>query len=169
MSKTSQLSFRDAKVGDELILARIQTESWRSAFHEILSPEDLIRYTDVAQAEAMYRHVLSKQLARIVIASIGKTPHAIAAWGQNRDNMDKTIAELICIHSMPDNRRKGFGSALMKHVLTEMKTSGYTQVMLWVFAQNIPARRFYEAHGFVLTDRTQTSYGAQEVCYIKVL
>ena len=83
MSKTSQLSFRDAKIGDELILARIQTESWRSAFHEILSPEDLIRYTDVAQAEVMYRHVLSNQLARIVIASVGKTPHAIAAWGQN--------------------------------------------------------------------------------------
>ena len=42
-------------------------------------------------------------------------------------------------------------------------------MILWVFAENSRARRFYEKHGFSLTGKTQTAYGAEEVMYEKQL
>lgn len=44
---------RKAKLGDEKILAYIQTESWKSAFVDIISDEDMEKCTDIAKAEAM--------------------------------------------------------------------------------------------------------------------
>ena len=36
-----------------------------------------------------------------------------------------------------------------EHILQEIKSAGFKQVGLWVFEQNIRARRFYEKHGFI--------------------
>lgn len=37
------------------------------------------------------------------------------------------------------------------------------------FEQNIRARRFYEKHGFILTQERKNSFGADEVLYVKLL
>ena len=58
---------------------------------------------------------------------------------------------------------------MMNHIFNEIKNSGYNSVVLWVFEKNTRARSFYEKHGFVLTDNTQTTYGAVEVMYRKDL
>ena len=58
---------------------------------------------------------------------------------------------------------------MMQHVLSEMKKDGYNEVMLWVFEKNIPARRFYEKHGFVFTDKRKEFCNAVEVMYYQVL
>ncbi len=49
---------RRAVPGDEAALAFIQTESWKAAFHQILSPELLKKLTNVEQSEEMYRRLL---------------------------------------------------------------------------------------------------------------
>ena len=58
---------------------------------------------------------------------------------------------------------------MMNHIIDEIKNSGYNSVLLWVFEKNTRARRFYEKHGFELTDNTQISYDAVEVMYRKEL
>ncbi len=49
----------------------------------------------------------------------------------------------------PDRRGMGIGSALLGEVMARQKT-----ISLWVFAENWPARRFYERHGFVPVECT---------------
>ena len=44
--------------------------------------------------------------------------------------------------------RKGCGTILHKHAEKVLQERGYTQILLWVFAQNPRARLFYEAMGF---------------------
>ena len=83
--------------------------------------------------------------------------------------VNKHIIQLICIHSLCDNGGKGYGTMMMNNILDEIKNSGYNSVVLWVFEKNTRARSFYEKHGFVLTNSTQTSYGAVEVMYQKNL
>ena len=77
------------------------------------------------------------------------------------------FAELICIHSLKENRHKGYGSRMMEKVLEDIRSAGYDKVMLWVFDNNLPAIRFYEAHGFVPSGRKQPAFGAVEEMYIK--
>ena len=163
------ITIRKAKLGDEKILAYIQIESWKSAFADIISAEDMKRCTDIEKAEAMYENILKSGCAEMSILEIDGTPHCIAAWSKARNPQFSDCAELICIHSLNENRGKGYGSMMMNHILKEIQDSEYDSVILWVFEKNTRARRFYENHGFELTDNTQISYDAVEVMYRKEL
>lgn len=162
------LELRKAVLGDEEMLAVIQVQSWRSAFRDILSPEDLTHYTDLEKVQEMYNYVLSQTPTHIWIVSIDGQPHAMAAWGDNRDGFDSDMAELICIHSLPNNWRKGYGSCLMRQVLTDIQQAGYRGVVLWVFEKNSRARQFYEKHGFSSTEQTRANFNATERLYRKI-
>lgn len=159
------VTIRKAKIGDEKTLAYIQTESWRSAFADIISDDDLVKCTDVAKVEEMYSNVLKSNYAEMSILEIDGKPHCIAAWSKARNPAFSDSAEIICIHSLCDNWGKGYGTMMMNHIIKEIENSGYRKVLLWVFEKNTRARRFYEKHGFKLTDNTQTAYGAVEVMY----
>lgn len=163
------ITIRKAKNGDEKILAYIQTESWKSAFADIISAEDMGRCTDIVKAEAMYENVLKSGYAEMSILEIDGKPHCIAAWSKARNPQFSDCVELICIHSLSKNQGKGFGSMMMNHIIDEIKNSGYNSVLLWVFEKNTRGRRFYEKHGFELTDNAQISYDAVEVMYRKDL
>ena len=163
------ITIRKAKLGDEKILAYIQIESWKSAFVDIISDEDMEKCTDIAKAEAMYENVIKSGYAEMSILEINGKPHCIAAWSKARNSQFSDCAELICIHSLSENRGKGYGSMMMNHIIDEIKNSGYNSVLLWVFEKNTRARNFYEKHGFELTDNAQISYDAVEVMYRKEL
>ena len=163
------IKIRKARNGDEKTLAYIQTESWKSAFANIISADDLKKYTDIVKAESMYKNVLKSGSAEISVLEIDGKPHCIAAWSKARNPEFSDSAELICIHSLCDNWGKGYGTMMINHILDEIKNSGYNSVVLWVFEKNTRARSFYEKHGFELTDNTQVSYDAVEVMYRKEL
>lgn len=156
---------RKAKIGDKKILAYIQTESWKAAFVDIISADDLKKSTDIAKTEVMYANVMKSGYAEVSILEIDSKPHCIAAWSKARNSEFSDSAEIICIHSLCDNWGKGYGSKMMNHILEEIKNSGYGNVLLWVFEKNNRARCFYEKHGFVLTENRQISHGAVEVMY----
>lgn len=161
------ITIRKAKLGDEKTLVYIQTESWKSAFANVISAENMKRCTDIAKAEAMYESVLKSGYAEMSILEIDSKPHCIAAWSKARNPQFSDCAELICIHSLSENQGKGYGSMMMNHILKEIQGSEYDSVILWVFEKNTRACAFYEKHGFELTDKTQISYDAVEVMYRK--
>ena len=158
---------RRACRGDEQILAYIQTESWKVAFKGILPDEDLIRCTNIEKATAMYKGLLEQNKGNGYILEISGKPHAIAYWDKTREADMDGFAELICIHSLWDNWGKGYGSRLMNKVLDDIYSAGYRKVMLWVFDENMRARRFYEAKGFKKSAMQKENRGAVEVMYIK--
>lgn len=163
----SAAHLRPAEPGDAKILAYIQTESWKAAFAGILSQEELTKRTEPERVKAMYERILSNPAVHLTIETVEGTPHCIAGWSRSRGGQGENTAELICIHSLPDRWRRGYGSMMMDHVLSEIREQGYEEVVLWVFEQNHRARRFYEKHGFTLTDQTQNSFGPVERMYIK--
>lgn len=165
----SAVDLRPAAPGDAKTLAYIQTESWKAAFAGILSPEELARRTDPEKVKAMYERILSDPAVHLSIETLGGDPHCIAGWSRSRGVRGENTAELICIHSLPDGWRRGYGSVMIDHVLSEIREQGYEEVILWVFEQNHRARSFYEKHGFTLTDQTQKGVGPVERMYMKKL
>ena len=163
------INIRKVKVGDANTLAFIQTESWKSAFNRILSKEDLDRYTDVNRAITLYIKLLNENIGNGFILTIDENPHCIAYWDKTRDDEMEGYSEIICIHSLCDNWRKGYGTEMMNHILSDIKNSGFSKVMLWVFKENHRARKFYERHGFVLTEKSKEFSNAIEVMYCKDL
>ena len=163
------INIREVKSGDENILAYIQTESWKNAFNTILSKEDLEKYTNIDKAIEMYTKLLSEDIGNGYILSIKDVPHCIAYWDKVRDEDMKGYSELICIHSLCENWGKGYGSMMMEYILREIKTAGFNKVMLWVFEENNSARKFYEKHGFILTEKSKKFCDTIEVMYCRDL
>lgn len=160
-------NIRRATAGDEQILAYIQTESWKAAFQHILEPEDLKQCTNLERATAMYQKLLDAKKGNGYILEVEGKPHCIAWWDAARGQDMTGYAELIYIHSLQDNWRKGYGSKMMEQILNDMEKSGYAHALLWVFEKNIRARKFYEAKGFYKTEKAKEFCGAVEVMYEK--
>ena len=160
---------RKVQQGDEFDLAYIQTESWKAAFKDILSTEILQMSTNLNRATAMYKRLLDENVGNGYILEVDSHPHCIAWWDTARDNDMNDYAELICIHSLQDNWRKGFGTQMMRRVMGDMRAAGYDKVMLWVFTNNIRARKFYESFGFFTHGKVKPCLETEEICYERKL
>ena len=164
-----EYTIEPVKLGDEKILAYIQTESWKAAFGDILSAEVLERCTNLDKTIEMYKGLLERKIGNGYLLKVEGKPHAIAWWSATCETDMPGYAELICIHSLPDRWRNGYGSKLMNRVLQDISDAGYAKLTLWVFEENVRARSFYEKHGFVVNGKETKSFGATEVCYEKSL
>ena len=167
--KTMEYTIEPVKPGDESALAYIQTESWKAGFKDILSADILERFTQIDKATAMYRRLLEQNVGNGYLLKVEGKPHCIAWWDTTREKDMPGYAELICIHSLQDKWRKGYGSKMMNAVLQDISAAGFSKVMLWVFENNTRARRFYEAHGFTTSGKTKLNFAATELCYEKSL
>lgn len=167
MDLVDNIQIRKVQIGDEKILAYIQTESWRKAFKNIISKKEMEQYADINKAEEMYEYLLSNNIGNGNLLFINNKPHCIAFWDKIREEDMDGYAELICIHSLEDNWGKGYGSMMMEHILKDISAVGFEKVMLWVFEENTRARRFYEKHGFVKTDKKKMFGNAVEVMYCR--
>ena len=164
-----EIDIRKVKQGDADTLAYIQTESWKAAFKGIIDADLLDKCTNIDKARLMYQRLLDDNKGNGYILTVDNKPHCIAYWDKARDFELALKAELICIHSLPNNWHKGFGSKMMDMVLEDIKSSGYSEVVLWVFRDNLRARAFYEAKGFVLNDVSKAAFDTEEVLYSKFL
>ena len=162
-----EVMIRKVQQGDANALAYIQTESWKAAFAGILDAETLTKCTNTDRATAMYQKLLDAKKGNGYLLSVDGNPHCIAYWDAARDAEFSGKAELICIHSLPNNWHKGCGSMMMNRVLKDIKEAGYSEVVLWVFRENLRARVFYEANGFALTDFSKPAFDTEEVLYSK--
>lgn len=60
-------------------------------------------------------------------------------------SVDEVVDDLWLL---PEARGKGLGSRLLRMMEIEIAKRDYREGKLRVFAENIPARRFYESHGW---------------------
>lgn len=67
-------------------------------------------------------------------------------------------AHITNIAVKPDEKRKGYGKALLSFVLDEMKDVGVSKVTLEVNEKNIAAIRLYESFGFRPAGRRKKYY-----------
>lgn len=65
--------------------------------------------------------------------------------------LDSTHGELKSMRAAPAYRGRGVGKAILLHLLAEARARGYARVSLETGRPEpfLPARRLYEAHGFV--------------------
>lgn len=65
--------------------------------------------------------------------------------------------EIVSIYFLPEYMRKGCGSALLGRAVEELKSLGFSKILLWVLEDNAPAKCFYEKNGFTPTDEYMSS------------
>ena len=161
------ITIRSAVLADARDLANILCDSWRAAYKDILSPEDLERNTNKEARTTMFERIVSSERGNSFITFCDGVPCGHFFFGDSRDNDLPGYAEIVAIYSTEQYWGTGVGQCMMDFTLAEIKRLGYKKVMLWVFEENPRAKRFYEKYGFVADGAVKDSgFGnAKEVRY----
>ena len=89
-------------------------------------------------------------------ASASASEAGLAAWAVASLVLDES--ELLIIGTAPSMQRQGIGRALLAELEAELARRGASSLYLEVRESNIPARRLYEQHGFVVVGRRRGYY-----------
>jgi GNAT superfamily N-acetyltransferase len=90
-------------------------------------------------------------------------------WGAFEDNEMRGVIAfrddwIEQLYVLPEAQGRGHGSALL-----DAAKQASARLQLWTFQRNTPARRFYEARGFVLVEQTDGARNEEnepDACYL---
>jgi RimJ/RimL family protein N-acetyltransferase len=68
---------------------------------------------------------------------------------KSRDEDKSDAGEIAAIYLMKAFWGNGYGREMMDFAVNSLKRMGHSEAFLWVFEENVRARRFYEKYGFV--------------------
>jgi ribosomal protein S18 acetylase RimI-like enzyme len=151
------MEIRGATVDDAEALARVHIDSWRAGYRGLV-PEPYLAALDYAQRAQRYQAALAERTEETYVAVEGGEVLGLLTLVACRDadlDLQKT-GEISRIYLAPRHWRKGFGRALCRYGEALLEARGYSLAMLWVFRDNEPARRFYEAMGFKADGASKT-------------
>lgn len=146
----ADVSVRPARVGDAGEVARVQLDSWRHGYAELL-PATLADLT-VEQVAQPWAASLQAPNPRhhLLVALDGDSVVGFAATAPASDPyLDGSVdAELLALHVQPEATGAGHGSRLLAATVDHLREDGFTHAVTWVFAADEPLRRFLEGTGW---------------------
>lgn len=125
----------------------IYEESWKFAYKGIIPQE----WLESRPKERWGGNILKNGRTDIGVFIDGKII-GTACYCQSRWEKFKDFGEVVAIYLLPEYIGQGIGSALMERCINELAVLGYEKLLLWVLEENTRARKFYEKHGFTLTE-----------------
>lgn len=138
---------RQANQNDAAALAEILTRSWKEAYAHILPPAELKSAANTERYTAAFTVMAQNPANTFYIAHCGGIPCGMLLLCPARDTDLPGFAEIVALYTLQKYWGCGLGRMLAERALGEMQPR-YTGAALWVFQNNIRARRFYEKSGF---------------------
>jgi ribosomal protein S18 acetylase RimI-like enzyme len=90
---------------------------------------------------------------------------AVAVFRIGSDKDDSSRGHLFSLYVDPDSAGRGFGKSALREAIERNRDRGFTQMTLWVFADNEIANSLYTKSGFAPTGKSRTTpeWGALEI------
>ena len=133
------MKIRSATRSDFGEISRIQIDSWRDAYSDVLPAPFLNRHLS-RELTAHWRNIEVRDQDLVLVAEEGATIGFIAVWC-------RPVAFIDNLHVRPPQRSKKVGSALMRAAADRLVDRGHKTAYLWVFESNEKAIRFYARLG----------------------
>jgi ribosomal protein S18 acetylase RimI-like enzyme len=162
---------RLAKIEDCAGMARVQVDSYRNAYAGILPQEYLDHFT-YAEQEQDWHELLEAGLEAVLLTAVDAQDQVIG-YALGRSGLSEIPPydrELVSLHVRKERQGQGFGRALIAEMAHALQQRGCNSLMLWVLAENKPARALYEQLGGRLIGEKTSLLGegniqAHEVAY----
>ena len=131
---------RPGTADDAAGVARVQVETWQTAYAHALPAEQLEK---LSLKEAVERH---RRWPPEFVAEHDGEILGFVGVGKSRD--PDTDGELFAIYVHPNHWGTGVGRRLIQAGEEELRKLGHEHAILWVLDDNPRARRFYELAGW---------------------
>jgi ribosomal protein S18 acetylase RimI-like enzyme len=136
---------RDAVAKDARAISEVQVLGWQHAYKGIL-PDEFLEELSVERRETWWQHQI--QVGALSVAVAEDDDRRVVGFVSCGRSGHPHEAELYAIYLHPARIGQGFGRSLMEAAESTMREQSYQQAVLWVFADNARARRFYEQAGW---------------------
>jgi ribosomal protein S18 acetylase RimI-like enzyme len=165
MQTDGTVNLRKATVKDCAGLARVQVDSYRTAYAGIFSPTYLAHFTYEEQ-EQDWRDLLASETEDVLYVAETDTGEIVGyALGRaGASEVGPYDSELVALHVRRSHQRQGVGRQLVRVIAERLKQRGCASMMLWVLEENA-SRAFYEQMGGQLLNERKITQGAAEVAY----
>ena len=130
----------------------MHVDTWRSAYKNIV-PKDYLEGLSRDESGRLWQDVIAAGDGCVVVAEDGNGIFGFAS-GSLRERFSRGVreyeGELKTAYVLPSHQGIGAGRHLVGAVARHLAEGGVSSMLLWVFAENHSARRFYESLGGVL-------------------
>ena len=139
------ISIRRAASDDVEGIARVHVDAWKTTYRGIV-PQAFLDSLDVSSRAKAWKDALAEGRSHIYVAEDGIELCGFISGGALREAIEGFDAEVYAVYLLDSVQRRGAGRLLMQRLAETLHGSGFTQVALWVLADN-PSRGFYEHLG----------------------
>ncbi|MFB8793772.1 MAG: GNAT family N-acetyltransferase [Microcoleus sp.] len=150
---------RPAKIADAPAIARVNIDTWRTAYRTIV-PADYLENFSYEQRESSWLEILVKaeNTVNFVYVAENKSGKIVGFAAGGRERMGKYMyqGELFAIYILEEYQRQGIGRKLVGCVAAKLADLDLNSLLVWVLGDN-SACRFYEVLGGEKVDELQTS------------
>ena len=137
---------------DAPALARVHIASWQSAYRGIVH-DSYLDHMDLEKMTLRFANIVDSEIfIREVLCCDGEPIGHVSYGAERQLHLPEYSGELMAIYLLPQWQRQGLGSRLFARAVEGLKTQGYKGMLIWVLADNVSARRFYEAKGGTLLE-----------------
>jgi ribosomal protein S18 acetylase RimI-like enzyme len=138
-------------------VSAVRVRGWQAAYRGMVPQSHLDALT--IDGDARMRHEMFAKSDGRVLNLVAEQDGAVVGWaalGPSREeDAEAGDGELLALYVAPDAVGTGVGRALMAEALASAGQRSFRRLVLWVIADNIRARSFYERAGFVADGRTE--------------
>ena len=159
------VTIRRATMADAEEIAHVHVTSWQTTYAGIV-PDAYLAGLDETLRVKLWREWLSGETLILVAERNGQVV-GFAHAGKIREAVETCDAELYSLYLVREAQGRGFGSALMKRMATELDALGFKAMAVWVLERN-RSREFYEKCGGRLANSKVIEIGGarlMEVAY----
>ena len=150
---------REAKIADAPAIARVNVDTWRTAYRKIV-PADYLANLSYEKRESNWQEILSnvKKTGDFVCVAENDSGQIVgfAAGGGERTGKYVYQGELFAIYILEEYQRQGIGRQLVGSVARKLAELSLNSMLVWVLGDN-SACRFYEFLGGEKVEEEQTS------------
>ncbi|WP_293780592.1 GNAT family N-acetyltransferase [uncultured Oxalicibacterium sp.] len=170
----TEITFRRATPDDAAAIAALRVDSWRTTYRGVM-PEAYLDGMKTEDSVGMWSQVLQADVPSIAVF-VAMADDELVGFASGMLLMPpkhEIDAELTAIYLKPIAQRGGVGRRLLALVAEAMQQQGAHGLLVWVIADNKPARQFYEELGGALLveqpftwdglDLMETGYGWRDL------
>ena len=143
------VAVRCATTADASAIARVQVETWRSAYSGIV-PQEFLAALDVGERMAMWQKVLGGDDSHVFVAEDPDSVCGFVSGGRLRDGVDVAAqnydSEIYTLYVLPAAQGRGAGRELMRTLAARLVKDGLRRPVVWALEKN-PWCAFYERLG----------------------
>lgn len=145
-----EIVIRPARPEDAKPIATVQIKTWQIAYAGIFPTDRLAALNEELESRAERWESLLGDAERVSVTFVAESGGRVIGFANGGKQVKANFpqdAELFAIYLLPEYHGKGIGRRMFTAAADDLRNLGFSSLLLWVLADNLSSRGFYERLG----------------------